>query len=81
VATRLRLCVSDLGDHDARRRLGVYGIGGGSILAPVLVSFGLSVRAVAPAALTSTFLTSVVGIATYGVLSLLAEGSVAPEGV
>jgi uncharacterized membrane protein YfcA len=58
---------------------GIYGIGGGSILAPVLVSLGLSVRAVAPAALTSTFLTSVVGIATYGALSLRAEGSVAPD--
>ncbi len=30
---------------------GIYGIGGGSILAPVLVSMGLSVRMVAPAAL------------------------------
>ena len=36
-------------------------------------------KTLVPAALTSTFLTSVVGIATYGVLSLRAEGSVAPD--
>jgi uncharacterized membrane protein YfcA len=60
---------------------GIYGIGGGSVLAPVLVSAGLSVRSVAPAALASTFLTSVVGIATYGVLSLRAEGNIAPDWV
>jgi uncharacterized protein len=58
---------------------GIYGIGGGSILAPALVSLGLSVRAIAPAALASTFLTSVVGIATYGILSLRAAGDVAPD--
>ncbi len=58
---------------------GVYGIGGGSILAPVLVSAGLSVRTVAPAALASTFLTSVVGIAAYAVLSLRGGGDIAPD--
>ena len=60
---------------------GIYGIGGGSILAPVLVSMGLSVRVVAPAALASTYLTSVVGIATYAVLSLRGGGNIAPDWV
>jgi uncharacterized membrane protein YfcA len=60
---------------------GIYGIGGGSILAPVLVSMGLSVRVVAPAALASTYLTSVVGVAAYAVLSLRAEGDIAPDWV
>jgi uncharacterized membrane protein YfcA len=60
---------------------GIYGIGGGSILAPVLVSMGLSVRVVAPAALASTFLTSLVGIAAYTVLSLSEGGDIAPDWV
>ena len=42
---------------------GIYGIGGGSILGPILVGLGLPVTAVAPAALASTFLTSAVGVA------------------
>jgi uncharacterized membrane protein YfcA len=58
---------------------GIYGIGGGSIIAPVLASTGMSIRAIAPAALTSTFVTSIVGIAAYGVLSLWHGGSVAPD--
>jgi uncharacterized protein len=37
------------------------------------------VAAVAPAALASTFLTSVVGAATYAVLALHAPGHVAPD--
>jgi uncharacterized protein len=48
---------------------GIYGIGGGSILAPVLVALGLDVVVVAPAALASTFLTSLVGVLTYAVLA------------
>lgn len=58
---------------------GVYGIGGGSILAPVLAGRGLSVARVAPAALACTFVTSVVGAATYGLLSLAAGGEVRPD--
>ncbi|TNY36606.1 sulfite exporter TauE/SafE family protein [Thermomonospora catenispora] len=57
---------------------GVYGIGGGSILGPILVGRGLPVATVAPAALASTFLTSVVGALTYAVLSFTAEGDIAP---
>jgi hypothetical protein len=34
---------------------GIYGIGGGSILGPILVGSGMSIAAVAPAALASTF--------------------------
>jgi uncharacterized protein len=58
---------------------GIYGIGGGSILAPVLVGLGYTVREVAPAALTATFLTSIVGVATFGVLSLGGGGDIAPD--
>lgn len=58
---------------------GVYGIGGGSLLAPVLVGLGFSVAEVAPAALASTFLTSIVGVVTYAVISLSHHGSIAPD--
>jgi uncharacterized membrane protein YfcA len=58
---------------------GIYGIGGGSILAPVLVGLGYTVREVAPAALTATFLTSIVGVATFGLLSINASGDIAPD--
>lgn len=58
---------------------GIYGIGGGSILGPLLVGLGFSVAQVSAAALTATFLTSVAGVASYGVLSLTAEGSIAPN--
>jgi uncharacterized protein len=57
---------------------GIYGIGGGSLLAPVLVGLGFSVVEVAPAALASTFVTSIVGVITYGILSLRHSGSIAP---
>jgi uncharacterized protein len=49
---------------------GVYGIGGGSIVAPALVTLGLAARTVAPAALVATFVTSVVGLATFELLAL-----------
>ncbi|WP_230196869.1 sulfite exporter TauE/SafE family protein [Streptomyces coriariae] len=58
---------------------GIYGIGGGSLLGPILVGRGAPVAAVAPAALASTFVTSVVGAATYALLSLAATGDVAPD--
>jgi uncharacterized membrane protein YfcA len=57
---------------------GIYGIGGGSLLAPVLVGLGFTVVEVAPAALASTFLTSIVGVIAYAVLSLRHSGSIAP---
>jgi uncharacterized membrane protein YfcA len=58
---------------------GLYGIGGGSILAPILVGSGMSLAMVAPAALTSTFVTSIVGALTFAVLAFFANGSIAPD--
>lgn len=58
---------------------GVYGIGGGSILSPILAGSGLAVSIVAPAALASTFVTSMIGALTYAVLALFARGSIAPD--
>ncbi|MFI1187301.1 TSUP family transporter [Streptomyces californicus] len=57
---------------------GIYGIGGGSLLGPVLVGRGMPVSKVAPAALAATFVTSVVGAGTYALLSLTASGDIAP---
>jgi uncharacterized protein len=56
---------------------GVYGIGGGSVLGPLLVGAGLSVRAVAPAALLSTFVTSVAGVVSFAVIGALGPGPAA----
>ncbi|WKX13749.1 sulfite exporter TauE/SafE family protein [Streptomyces sp. NL15-2K] len=58
---------------------GIYGIGGGSILGPVLVGRGMPVSQVAPAALASTFATSVTGAAAFALLSLTGSGDVAPD--
>ncbi|MFD6497478.1 sulfite exporter TauE/SafE family protein [Streptomyces sp. NPDC059944] len=58
---------------------GIYGIGGGSLLGPKLVGRGTPVATVAPAALASTFVTSLVGAATYALLSLGVTGDVAPD--
>lgn len=58
---------------------GIYGIGGGSVLGPVLVGRGMPVSQVAPAALASTFVTSVAGAATFALLSLTGSGDVGPD--
>lgn len=58
---------------------GIYGIGGGSLLGPILVGRGAPVAQVAPAALASTFATSVVGAATYALLALSGPGGIAPD--
>lgn len=58
---------------------GIYGIGGGSILAPILVARGLPVAKVAPAALASTFVTSLVGAVCFGLLALRTQAVVAPQ--
>jgi uncharacterized membrane protein YfcA len=58
---------------------GIYGLGGGSILAPILIGTGRRPSEVAPAALASTFLTSVAGVITFTVLSAHEPGSVAPN--
>jgi uncharacterized membrane protein YfcA len=58
---------------------GIYGIGGGSILGPILVGRGRPVAEVAPAALASTFVASAVGSVAFAVLALGAEGDIAPQ--
>ncbi len=60
---------------------GVYGIGGGAIIAPFFVTFfHLPVYAVAGASLMGTFVTSIAGVITYQVLSFFySDISVAPD--
>jgi hypothetical protein len=58
---------------------GIYGIGGGSIQAPILIGAGQSPTDIAPATLASTFATSIAGVATFLVLAGLDGGSVAPD--
>ena len=58
---------------------GIYGIGGGSILAPVLIGAGRPAADVAPAALASTFVTSIAGVVTFTILSVHHPVSVAPD--
>lgn len=58
---------------------GIYGVGGGSILAPLLVGVGRPPKEVAPATLASTFVTSVVGVVAFVVLSMHHHGSVGPR--
>jgi uncharacterized protein len=60
---------------------GIYGIGGGSIMAPFFVTFlGLPVYTVAGAALMGTFVTSVAGVGFYQWLAYIYPNvSVAPD--
>lgn len=60
---------------------GIYGIGGGSIIAPFFVTFfGLPVYTVAGAALMGTFVTSVAGVAFYQAIApFYPDMSVAPD--
>lgn len=58
---------------------GIYGIGGGSILAPVLVGLGYRVSLVAPAALFSTFATSIIGVAAFVAISLGTDQNLTPD--
>jgi uncharacterized protein len=58
---------------------GIYGIGGGSLLAPILLAAGFSAYEVAPATLAATFLTSLAGIGTYELLQLSHGGTIAPD--
>ena len=58
---------------------GIYGIGGGSILAPILIGTGRPASEVAPAALASTFVTSVAGVVTFTILAVRQHGSGAPD--
>jgi uncharacterized membrane protein YfcA len=62
---------------------GVYGIGGGAIVAPFFIAiFGLPVHAVAGATLMGTFISSVVGVVFYELIAPLyetAEMAVSPD--
>lgn len=58
---------------------GIYGIGGGAILGPILVGSGFSIFEVAPAAFSTGFFTSLAGVATYALLSIGGQGDIAPD--
>lgn len=58
---------------------GIYGIGGGSLLGPVLAARGMPMARLAPATLAATFTTSVAGAAAYALLALASSGPVAPD--
>lgn len=60
---------------------GIYGIGGGAIIAPLLVAFfGLPVYTVAGAALMGTFVTSIAGVSFYQAIAPFYPNiSVAPD--
>jgi uncharacterized protein len=60
---------------------GIYGIGGGAIIAPFFVTFfGLPVYTVAGAALMGTFVTSVAGVAFYQAIApFYPDMSIAPD--
>ncbi len=58
---------------------GIYGIGGGSILAPILIGTGRPPSVVAPATLASTFLTSIAGVVTFVLLATQTHGSISPD--
>ena len=58
---------------------GIYGIGGGSLIAPILIAAGFAAYEVAPATLAATFLTSLVGIAAYQGLAWSHGGAIAPD--
>lgn len=60
---------------------GIYGIGGGSILGPILAGRGYPMAKVAPAALLATFVTSLVGSVTYALLALGKDGDISPDWV
>lgn len=61
---------------------GIYGIGGGAIVAPFFVAFfDMPIYTVAGAALMGTFITSVAGVLFYQLLAMLvdAQTAVAPD--
>lgn len=60
---------------------GIYRVGSGSLLSPMLVGRRLPVTTLAPAALTSTFVTSIMDAATYVVLAAATDPghNIAPD--
>ena len=57
---------------------GIYGVGGGAILAPILIGSGRSPSVVAPAALAATFVTSAAGVISFTILAAQTGGA-APD--
>jgi uncharacterized protein len=57
---------------------GIYGIGGGAILSPILIGSGRPAADVAPATLASTFVTSLGGVITFTILSI-GKGQAMPD--
>lgn len=80
-----KYCVSNIGIFSLSFVVGiiggVYGIGGGAIIAPFFVSvFGLPVFTVAGAALMGTFVTSIAGVTFYQAIApFFPNMSVAPD--
>lgn len=59
---------------------GAYGIGGGAVIAPVLTAAGIPAHRIAPAAIATTLVTSVVGVVAFEVLAAAGtSGPVAPR--
>ena len=67
--------------HQRHRGGGIYGIGGGAIIAPFFFSFfGLPIYTVAGAALMGTFVTSVAGVIFYQAIApFYPTMSIAPD--
>ncbi|WP_127500356.1 sulfite exporter TauE/SafE family protein [Actinoplanes solisilvae] len=57
---------------------GIYGIGGGSLIGPLLAGRGMAMKQLAPAALACTFITSIAGAGTYVLLAMVTPGDVSP---
>jgi uncharacterized protein len=57
---------------------GIYGVGGGALLAPVLIGSGRPPSVVAPATLAATFVTSAAGVISFTILAVQ-TGGVAPD--
>jgi uncharacterized protein len=58
---------------------GIYGIGGGSLLGPILAARGTPIVQVAPAVLASTFVTSIAGALSYVVIATFTTGNITPD--
>ena len=59
---------------------GIAGVGGGSLLAPLLATAGYPLALIAPAAISATFATSIVGVASFQLLALIDDGAaIAPD--
>jgi uncharacterized protein len=81
LASRVRLSPLSIGVAAAAVGCvgGIYGVGGGSILAPLLVGTGRAAAEVAPATLASTFVASVAGVIIFVILATNHHDSIAPD--